>query len=196
MTIYWRSYIVALTLFFFVAEVVLSLLIESFEFTPSKKEIFWQLSKLVTPIVVGEGTKPQLPMVVKLVHREKSNFGLGWFGVYYLTSESYIWCWREIRTVLCIGCKIIELHSGMKRKRGKRKKNFTFQVRRSDSLLIPTCKISRRQRSSIYCRNVKVRLILMIWNENDNFYFYPFLLPGRYYDYNINIIITNPNGDW
>jgi hypothetical protein len=70
-------YIVALTLFFFAAEVVLSLLIESFEFTPSKKEIFWQMSKLVTPIVVGEGTKPQLPVVVKSVHRENFNFGLG-----------------------------------------------------------------------------------------------------------------------
>jgi hypothetical protein len=70
-------YIVALILFFFAAEVVLSLLIESFEFTPSKKEISWQMSKLVTPIVVGEGTKPQLPVVVKSVHRENYNFGLG-----------------------------------------------------------------------------------------------------------------------
>jgi len=55
-------------------KMVLSLLIESFEFTPSKKEISWQMSKLVTPIVVGEGTRPQLPVVVKMVHREKFNF--------------------------------------------------------------------------------------------------------------------------
>ena len=67
----------ALTLFFLAAEVVLSLLIESFEFTPSNKEIFWQMSKLMTPIVVGEGTRPQLPVVVKLVvHRKNFNFGL------------------------------------------------------------------------------------------------------------------------
>jgi hypothetical protein len=52
---------------FMAAEVVLSLLIESFEFTPSEKEMFWQMSNIVSPIVVGEGTKPQLPMVVKLV---------------------------------------------------------------------------------------------------------------------------------
>jgi hypothetical protein len=77
----------------FAAEVVLSLLIESFEFTPSNKEIFWQMSKLVTPIVVGEGMRPQLPVVVKLVvHHKNFNFGLEWFGVYpcvYLTSYVY-----------------------------------------------------------------------------------------------------------
>ncbi|KAF8805218.1 cytochrome P450 [Phlegmacium glaucopus] len=48
-------------------KVVLSLLIESFEFTPSKKEIFWQMNGLAAPIVIGEGTRPQLPMIVKLV---------------------------------------------------------------------------------------------------------------------------------
>ena len=46
---------------------VLSLLIESFEFTPSEKEIFWQMTNIVSPTVVGEGMNPQLPMVVKLV---------------------------------------------------------------------------------------------------------------------------------
>ena len=61
---------------------VLSLLIESFEFTPSKKEIFWQLGKLMTPIVVGEGTRPQLPVVVTPVCLEKYNFGLGSFEMY------------------------------------------------------------------------------------------------------------------
>jgi predicted membrane protein len=53
--------------FFIAVEVVLSLLIESFEFTPSEKEIFWQMSNIVSPVVVGGGMKPQLPMVVKLV---------------------------------------------------------------------------------------------------------------------------------
>ncbi|KAF8809815.1 cytochrome P450 [Phlegmacium glaucopus] len=48
-------------------KVVLSLLIESFEFTPSKKEIFWQMTNIVSPAVVGEGTQPQLPLMVKLV---------------------------------------------------------------------------------------------------------------------------------
>ena len=47
---------------------VLSLLIESFEFTPSEKEIFWQMSNIVSPTVVGGGAKPQLPIMVKLVH--------------------------------------------------------------------------------------------------------------------------------
>jgi hypothetical protein len=61
--------IVMLTLISFVAEVVLSLLIESFEFTPSKKEIFWEMAGIVSPIVVGEGTQPQLPVVVKLVQQ-------------------------------------------------------------------------------------------------------------------------------
>ena len=60
-----------LTLFFFfffiAAEVVLSILIESFEFSPSEKELYWQMSNSVTPTVAGEEMKPQLPMVVKLV---------------------------------------------------------------------------------------------------------------------------------
>ena len=62
-----NDYVLILLFFILGAEVVLSLLIESFEFTPSEKEIFWQMSNIVSPIVVGEGTKPQLPMVVKLV---------------------------------------------------------------------------------------------------------------------------------
>ncbi|KAF8805234.1 cytochrome P450 [Phlegmacium glaucopus] len=48
-------------------KVVLSLLVESFEFTPSKKEIFWQMTNITVPTVVGGGTRPQLPMIVKLV---------------------------------------------------------------------------------------------------------------------------------
>ena len=59
--------VVTLTLFFFAAEVVLSLLIESFEFTPSKKEIYWEMTGIVSPIVVGEGTRPQFPVVVKSI---------------------------------------------------------------------------------------------------------------------------------
>ena len=56
-----------LTFFFFAAEVVISLLIESFDFTPSEKEISWEMTTIVTPIVVGGDTRPQLPLVVKLV---------------------------------------------------------------------------------------------------------------------------------
>ena len=56
-----------LTIFSFAAEVVLSLLIESFEFTPSEKEICWQMGGIVVPIVVGGETRPQPPVVVKLV---------------------------------------------------------------------------------------------------------------------------------
>jgi len=48
-------------------KVVLLTLIQSFEFSPSEKEIFWQMSGVVSPIAVGEGTKTQLPMMVKLV---------------------------------------------------------------------------------------------------------------------------------
>jgi len=49
-------------------KVVLSLLIESFEFLPSKKEIFWKMTSLVIPTVVGdESGRPKLPMVVKLI---------------------------------------------------------------------------------------------------------------------------------
>jgi len=48
-------------------KVVLSLLIESFEFTPSEKEITWEMSTIVSPTVVGGDTRPQLPVVVKLV---------------------------------------------------------------------------------------------------------------------------------
>lgn len=48
-------------------KVVLSLLIESFRFAPSKKEIFWQMTTVATPTVVGEGTKIQLPLHVSRV---------------------------------------------------------------------------------------------------------------------------------
>lgn len=59
--------VVTLTFFSFIAEVVLSILIESFEFTPSEKEISWEMNGIVSPIVVGEEKRPQLPVVVKLV---------------------------------------------------------------------------------------------------------------------------------
>ena len=51
----------------FVAEVVLSLLIESFRFAPSNKEIYWQMTSVATPTVVGEGSKVQLPLLVSEV---------------------------------------------------------------------------------------------------------------------------------
>jgi hypothetical protein len=52
---------------FFAAEVVLSLLIETFEFSPSEKEISWEMAAIVSPMVVGGETRPQLPVMVKLV---------------------------------------------------------------------------------------------------------------------------------
>lgn len=55
-------------IFNFHPEVVLSLLIESFRFSPSKAEIAWQMTGVVTPAVVGTDlTKPQLPLIVERV---------------------------------------------------------------------------------------------------------------------------------
>lgn len=124
-------------LFFFAAEVVLSLLIESFEFSPSEKEIFWQLSKLVTPIVVGEGTRPQLPVVVKSVHR---NSGLRWFEVYpdphwyvyYHNRKSSdiftcVWLWN---------LKLLHCKKGMEGTGGR-------------------CWVFRQRQRAFYCTNVR-----------------------------------------
>ena len=95
------------------AEVVLSLLIESFEFTPSKKEIFWQLSKLVMPIVVGEGARPQLPVMVESVHREKHNFELGWFEVCTLVPILTWYVYVTVEGILsCMMIELMLLHCG------------------------------------------------------------------------------------
>ena len=51
----------------FFAEVVISLLIELFEFTPSEKEIYWEMANVATPMVVEGQARRQLPVVVKLV---------------------------------------------------------------------------------------------------------------------------------
>ena len=59
--------VVMLTLLSFSAEVVLSLLIESFEFTPSEKKICWEMATIVSPMVVGGEKRPQLPVVMKLI---------------------------------------------------------------------------------------------------------------------------------
>lgn len=48
-------------------KVILSLLIESFRFAPSNKEIYWQMTSIATPTVVGEGGKVQLPLLVSKV---------------------------------------------------------------------------------------------------------------------------------
>jgi hypothetical protein len=56
---------------FFHSEVVLSLLIESFRFTPSNKDIFWQMTSVATPSVAGEGGKLQLPLQVSRVLDER-----------------------------------------------------------------------------------------------------------------------------
>ena len=62
----YNSYVELCFLIFGTPEVVLSLLIESLEFIPSKKEISWQMTAIVTPIVVSESTTPKLPLLVKL----------------------------------------------------------------------------------------------------------------------------------
>jgi hypothetical protein len=53
-------------------EVVLSLLIESFRFSPSDKEVIWQMHGIASPTVKSNsksGTPlPQLPLVVELVN--------------------------------------------------------------------------------------------------------------------------------
>ena len=49
------------------AEVVLAVLIESFRFSPSKKEIFWQMNGIASPVVLdSEEGHHQLPLVVEL----------------------------------------------------------------------------------------------------------------------------------
>lgn len=48
-------------------KVVLSLLIESFKFAPSDKEIFWQMNSIATPTVVGGNGKNELPLRVSKV---------------------------------------------------------------------------------------------------------------------------------
>lgn len=48
-------------------KIVLSLLVESFRLAPSDKEIFWQMTSLTTPTVVGEGGRAQLPLKVSKV---------------------------------------------------------------------------------------------------------------------------------
>jgi hypothetical protein len=49
------------------SEVVLSILIESFKFSPSDKEIFWQMNSIATPTVVGGNGKNELPLRVSKV---------------------------------------------------------------------------------------------------------------------------------
>ncbi len=51
-------------------EAVLLMLIESFRFHPTKDEIFWQMTGVTTPVVVGSSNKaPQLPLLVEKVVR-------------------------------------------------------------------------------------------------------------------------------
>jgi hypothetical protein len=51
-------------------EVVISVLIGSFKFSPSEKEIFWQSSAIAVPTVVGGGKGFQLPIIVETVRPE------------------------------------------------------------------------------------------------------------------------------
>ncbi|KAJ3515936.1 hypothetical protein NLJ89_g1434 [Agrocybe chaxingu] len=50
-------------------KVVLSVLLESFKFSPSKDaDIYWQMNNIATPTVANSGTnKPQLPLIVEMV---------------------------------------------------------------------------------------------------------------------------------
>ncbi|RDB26333.1 hypothetical protein Hypma_006808 [Hypsizygus marmoreus] len=48
-------------------KVVLSVLVSSFRFLPSDKEIFWEMSNIASPTVKGGGSAPQLPLEVAMV---------------------------------------------------------------------------------------------------------------------------------
>ncbi|KAF5351555.1 hypothetical protein D9758_007246 [Tetrapyrgos nigripes] len=48
-------------------KVVMSILIDSFKFTPADKEITWQMGAVATPVVVNDtGSLPQLPVILHL----------------------------------------------------------------------------------------------------------------------------------
>jgi cytochrome P450 len=47
-------------------KVVLTLLLESLEFSLSDKNVFWQMSGIVSPIIGPDATKPSLPMIISL----------------------------------------------------------------------------------------------------------------------------------
>lgn len=50
------------------SEVVLSILLETFRFSPSKREIDWLMNGIVTPTLKGDVTEsPYLPIKVALV---------------------------------------------------------------------------------------------------------------------------------
>ncbi|KAF8202147.1 cytochrome P450 [Pholiota molesta] len=48
-------------------KVVLLMLIESFRFYPSKKEVFWRMTGITSPVVIGDDSGPQLPIIVERV---------------------------------------------------------------------------------------------------------------------------------
>lgn len=48
-------------------EVVLSVLLEYLEFSPSGKEIYWNYSGIVFPSVGTTSTDPKLPLKVKMI---------------------------------------------------------------------------------------------------------------------------------
>lgn len=51
----------------FVPEVVLALLLESFEFSPSDKHIYWSMTGISTPNTNPDSTTPTLPLLIKKV---------------------------------------------------------------------------------------------------------------------------------
>jgi len=53
------------------AEVVLSLLLTSFEFEDAGKSIMWKMSGIVAPVVEGKDyTRPALPMVLTSLEKK------------------------------------------------------------------------------------------------------------------------------
>jgi len=49
-------------------EVVLSLLIESFKFSPANKEIVWNMGGISSPSVKGH-PEPQLPLIIEMIQQ-------------------------------------------------------------------------------------------------------------------------------
>jgi len=47
-------------------KIILSLLVEAFEFKPSDKEIYWRMTNMASPTVKGGDGKTSLPLIVSL----------------------------------------------------------------------------------------------------------------------------------
>ncbi|PSR84003.1 hypothetical protein PHLCEN_2v5554 [Hermanssonia centrifuga] len=51
-------------------KVVLSVLLEAFEFSPSDKDVKWNMSNVSYPSVAPSDTKPAMPLRVKAIKRD------------------------------------------------------------------------------------------------------------------------------